>query len=164
MKVLFSRVSVCPHPEGTPSSSHNSSTSPMGEYFHWGIPQWLVPDPFMGRGHPVPRRGYPVLAGGYPSMGYLPLRQVSMAYPLGQDRMGYPPPPAMSWWGTSQPANAGWGTPPRDRTAERALAARRAVCLLRLRRSTVLLILRTFNFNYINQWWEKEREREKFRF
>ena len=62
-----------------------------------------------------------------------------------QVRMGYPPtrtgvPPAGSGWDIP-PARLGWGTPPQDRTAKRALATRRAVCLLRSRRTFLFSLI-----------------------
>ena len=77
----------------------------------------LVPGPFPVGGYPTHRSlvpcpfqgGIPVLTGRYPRVGY----------PPGQVRVGYPPPP-------------------QDGIAERALATRRAVCLLRSRRRTFL--------------------------
>ena len=80
-----------------------------------------------------------------PGMGSPP-SQVRMVdgVPLSQIRMwgtpgqGTPPQPGM---GTPPPARD--GLPPWDITAEGVLATRRAICLLRSRRRTVLLFLPT---------------------
>ena len=66
--------------------------------------------PSQDRGYPIqPNRGYPHQGGwGYPRPGW----------------MGVPPPPP--------------SPPTEDRAAQRVLATRRAVCLLRSRRSTFL--------------------------
>ena len=70
--------------------------------------------------------GYPIKSnGGYPYPGW-------MGVPPSQDGWGYPPPPLG------------------DRAAQRVLATRRAVCLLRSRRRTVLWT-HIFNFMWIFQ-------------
>ena len=86
------------------------------------FPRSLVPGPFWG--NPSPGGGVPQSwSRGYLSMGYSP----------DHDRTGVPP---------LQPGQDGvLPPPPPDSTAERALAMRRAVCLLRSRS-------RTFLFDY----------------
>ena len=113
-KVLFSQVCVCPHlGEGVPQSQILS--------------QVTGPRSFLGGGStPVLARGYSVLAGGggvgYPSMGsgWGTPQSGQDGVPPSQVRKGHPPSP-------------------QDRTAERALATRWVVCLLRSRRRTFLL-------------------------
>ena len=84
-----------------------------------GVPQsfWGVPPARPGWGIPPARTGmvYP-----WPGQDGVPPHHVRMGYPPWPDQDGVPPPP-------------------QDRAAERALATRRAVCLLRSRRRTFLL-------------------------
>ena len=125
-KVLFSQVSVCPHPEGTSSQCHNTSTGSMS--FLGGTPSpshntspgsrslpWGRVVPLFQMGGGGPRTGYPLATDG------VPLCQSGMEYPLAMD--GVPP-------------SQGWGT--QDRTTEGVLSKRRAVFLLRSRRRTYL--------------------------
>ena len=82
----------------------------------WGVPQWLVPSPFLG-GHPSPRWGYPNSRQG-DTPGGVPTSQVRMGYPLA--RTGVPPPPARSGWvpqpGLGYPWPGQDGVPPSART------------------------------------------------
>ena len=113
-KVLFSQVCVCSQ-EGTPIRPMGVSPSSQ-----WGVP------------HPADR-GYPHPANvGYSS-------QVSMGYPLA-DWKGYPTPAVQD--GGTLPLQDWMGVPPLpclgDGTAQRVLAMRWAVCLLRSGRRTFL--------------------------
>ena len=110
-KVLFSQVSVCPHPGGNPSPRF--------------FPRSLAPGLFLGYPSPGEGAGTPVPAGATPKQGYPPART----------GWGYPPPP---WLGL------GYTLLPRDRTAERALATPRAVCLLGSRRTFLFLLFLNF--------------------
>ena len=103
-----------------------SVDTPRGTHIH-PIILPLFPYPFYG--------GTPVLAGGYPNVRQgVPQSQAGgtsvLGYPPARTALGY-----IAWPGHD------WGTPPppKDRTAEEVLATRRAVCLLRSRRRTVLL-------------------------
>ena len=102
-KVLFSQVSVCPHPGGrigsTTSPSHNTSTGPMS--FLVGTP--VTSPSSLPRGYPSQVQ----MGGGYPSQiqtGEPPILGWGTPWP-GQDggtqgwgtpcpEMGYPPPPS----------------------------------------------------------------------
>ena len=115
-----------------------------------GYPQtgWIPPSPptrtgvppaRSGLGYPLarPRRGTPSQNWGTPQvrMGYIPLAKTGLAYPspLGRVRVGTPPPPRLQ-----------------DRTAERTLATRRTVCLLRSRRRTFLFTFCTQPYSCIS--------------
>ena len=124
-----------------------------------------VPLPHSEMGYSLSRNGYPLARDGVPShpeIGCSPVQEwgtplSSDDVPLPHPEMGYPPiqrwvPPGQRWgpplpwpemgyppvqrWAT--PAGDGGTPPPWDRTAERALATRWAVCLLRSRRNTIL--------------------------
>ena len=104
---------VSPHLGGVPPSpSHDTSTGPMS---FSGVPQWLVPGPFLG-GTPVTGpvslpMGYPlgqVRMGGIPGWGTPWLVLMGGRYPRtgyppqSRDRvpqigMGYPPQPGMGY-------------------------------------------------------------------
>ena len=88
-----------------------------------GVPQSWLRGGYSLIGYPKPGQD-----GGLPQVG-VPLGRTGVPSP-SQVRLGYSPPP---------PAGQDWGTP-RDRTAERAIATRQVVCLLRSRRRTFLLI------------------------
>ena len=134
--------------------------------FGWGVPHPRsgqdVSDPRSGWGVPHPRSGW----GGYsipgPDRGGTPC-QVWMrgaphpadgGYPIQDQDRGTPHPrlgtPSKTGWGNSFQSRTGWGTPlmqdwmgyhPPSPSANRALATRRAVCLLRSRRRTFFFVL-----------------------
>ena len=111
-----------------------------------GVPyprsRWEVPHPRSGRGG-----GYPILLtrgvshlrsgqGGYPIPG-LDGGGIPFCWQGGTTskiRMGVPWVPPSAEWGT--PIQDWMGYPPPPQSAKRALATRRAVCLLRSRRRT----------------------------
>ena len=112
------------------------------------------PHPGGGGGYPSPRFFPRSFLGRYPSPG-LGVPHPWWGIPIpGQKGMGCSQPgqdgvPPSQDWGNPlpQPGQDGvppgqdWGTPlppPLNRTAERVLATRRAVCLLRSRRRTLL--------------------------
>ena len=107
----------------------------------------LVPGPFGGflsprwAGTPVPGRGVPPARKGVSSLGRTglgyPLTRTGLGYPPARTELGYP----LARTGLGPPL-AGTGVPPpQDITAERALATRWAVCLLRSRRGTFLFLI-----------------------
>ena len=116
------------------------------------------------RGYPIQDQNG---GGGYPGVpshsgldGVPPPIKTEWGYPPPiQDWMVYHPP-SQDWMGYSLPSITGWGTPPPcrrldgvhppfppspnfplsgDRSAKRALATQRAVCLLHSRRRTVIV-------------------------
>ena len=105
-------------PGGYPSAwSHVPSWEEYPFQSQWGVP-------------------HPVLMGylSQVSMGYPPPIGTGWGYPPGQDWIGWNPPPFHWDW-------IGVPPPPGDRSGERVLAMRRAVCLLRSCRRTFLLNL-----------------------
>ena len=123
---------------GTPSHSWlgypRTGYPPPGHY--WGTPRsgWGTP---MRIGFPSPRFFPRSLVPG-PFQGY----PVSPGWGVPQDRV----PPARTLLGYPH----SW-----DRTAERALATRRAVCLLRSRRRTFLSFC---NVAFLLRWCYRESE------
>ena len=107
-------------------------------FFKGGTLEWGTPPPQPGQwGTPGQEWSTPLARLGWCGyrqvrMGYPPPNQVMVGYPpwAGQDGVSPPPPTGQVRMGTPLPQ----GT-----TAERGLATRRAVCLLRSRRRTVLL-------------------------
>ena len=104
-----------------------------------GTPPGRYPGQVPPRG--VPGSGTP--PGGYP--GQVP--------PLGGTRVRYPPPPG---GGTRTPPGGGYP----GRTTEGVLTTRRAVCLLRSRRRTFLLIFRFGQKS--NQCYHEFRKKKGF--
>ena len=135
---MFSQVCVCSTLGGgggsypIPGLARGGTPSQVwpGGYPIPGLAGGGVPHPSLGRGYP----GYPPTRSGWgppgPGTGYPP--DLGQSTPQTWDRI--PPPPDL-----------GWGTPPLptrsglDRAAQRVLATRRAMCLLRSRRRTFLL-------------------------
>ena len=106
-----------------------------------GTPIWLMGGtPFSdpGREYPLPRSRQGV---GTPSqvqmvgtrLDGVPPSKTRWGTPPHPRLDGVPPPPSKTGWGTPPPpSRTGWGNPPSgDRAAQRALATRQAVCLLR---------------------------------
>ena len=136
----------------------------------WGTPlvqDWIgyLPSKIRTGGTPCQQNGVPPhpRLDGVPPRPSRPGMGVPCRVPPVQDWMGYPPsktgwgtphprldgvPPSKVGWGTP-PSKIGWGTPHpwldgvSPPLAKRALAMRRAVCLLRSHRRT-FLFLRTF--------------------
>ena len=141
---------------GTPSQVE------VGGYPEYSLTRsgWGTPLGTWDRVPPRPGTGYPLGPGtGYP-------RDLGLGTPCPGPGTRYPPPQTWDWdwvpppdlglgtpwtwdWvpprsGTGYPPRPGTGYPPRirsglDRAAQRVLATRRAVCLLRSRRRTFLL-------------------------
>ena len=144
-KAMFSPMavclSVCPHlVGGTPFQVWIRGYPIPGlgvPYPAGGIPcprsRWEVPHPADGREgvpHPRSRQGS---TPSYIRMGEYPLSRTEWGNPH-QDCMGYPLPPSRTGWGSRLSG---------DRSAQRTLTTRRAVCLLRSRRRTFLFVLKT---------------------
>ena len=119
-------------------------------------PDWMVPTGQDWMGYPLARTGwYPLARTGWgipwpgldgthwPGLDGVSLGPDWMV-PTGQDWMGYPLARtgwyslARTGWVSPQPGQDGVPHLPRDRTVDRIRAMRRAVCLLRSRRRTVL--------------------------
>ena len=124
------------------------------------FPRSLVPGPFQ-KGYPSPRffpRSF-LGGGGYLSPGRgTPVLPPAMSkwYPLVRSRCNTPPPPPSQVRMGYPPARSGWDSPPpphtQERTAERALATRRVVCLLRSRRRTFLWYLFGWYLTWVSKW------------
>ena len=108
-----------------------------------------------GRPHPDPRGGYTLLGpdsgegrGGVtlPGQDWVPPCQGLDGVTPGKDWMGLPPP-SKDWM----------GVPLGDRAAERVPATRRAVCLLRLRRMTLLSLIH-YSYRFLKQSNAKQDE------
>ena len=93
-----------------------------------------------GRTLTLPDGGIPILPNGGGVAPFFPTGGTPLGWWTGwvlplQNWMGYPPPPNQDWMGVPPPSQS------EERAAEWALATRWAVCLLRSRRRTFLLIL-----------------------
>ena len=142
---VFTDVCLSTGGSGTPSPSHNTS-------MHWshalsGVPQCLVPCPFPGRLPPIQSRGgiphpVPDRAVPHPVLMWGGGRGVGTPARSGWGRTGLGVPPLLGLHG-GPPKDRAADTllsgldgahpppPPRARAAERVLATRRVVCLLR---------------------------------
>ena len=101
----------------------------------WGVPLWQ----YGGGGIPHPLRGgacTPIQLMGVP-----PSCQWGRGY-LGQVRMGYPPRSRLHGVPPQPSGLDGGSTPETEQHSEYLLCGGRAVCLLRLRRRTFLLVAR----------------------
>ena len=123
---------------GTASPPHNTFTGPMS---FLGVPQSQVGGTLIPGRYPPARTGWGTLWPGQDGvtaqperMGY-PLARTGWE-PLGQDRDGVHSLLVKTGWGTLGQDRDGVPLP--IRTAQHALAMRRAVCLLRSRRRTFL--------------------------
>ena len=125
-EVIFSRVCFCSGGGGGGTLVPGSLPGPFRG-------DTRVLGSFPGFWFQVLSGGYPSSSWGYPSPGWGLFQKRDT--PI-QVRMGYPPPPTR----TEVPL-----PPPLDRTAEQALATRRAVCLLRSRRRTFLFRVKCWN-------------------